>query len=69
MNNGQTITHRLRVDSRVFSRSTSDGAAIKVQWLGHGTTEAGDSEPRALTDREKCILAVALLDGYRWKPV
>jgi len=64
----QTITHRLRVDARVFSRSTSDGA-IKVQWLGHGTTETSDSEPRQLTEREKCILAVALLDGYRWKTV
>jgi hypothetical protein len=63
----QTITHRLRVDARIFNR-TSHGTTL-VEWLGHGTTETGDPTPRPLTEREKCILAVALLDGYRWRAV
>jgi hypothetical protein len=65
--NEQNITHRMRVDSRIFTRA-NDGA-ITVQWLGHGTTETSDPEARRLTEREKRTLALALLDGYRWRAV
>jgi hypothetical protein len=62
-----TTTHSLRVDSRIFTR-TSHGTTL-VEWLGHGTTETGDPTPRPLTEREKGILAEALLEGCRWRAV